>query len=88
MNIKTKLCKISFMILDCFVLTHCYITCPEISKNPFHQLIGTAMGTTLAVVYVNIRIIFIEMKIVHSFLQSINLYNWFLDDGIYFLAQI
>ena len=76
------------MILDCFVLTHCYITCPEISKNPFHQLIGTAMAATFSVVYVNIHIVFIEMNIVYSLWQCINLYNWFLDHGICFKARI
>jgi hypothetical protein len=31
------------MVLSRFVLTHCFITCPEISNNPFHQLFGTKM---------------------------------------------
>ena len=41
------------LTLSCFVLTlsHCYFSCPEISKNVFHQVIGTAMGTSFAVVY-------------------------------------
>ena len=55
------------MVLARFVLTHCFITCPEISKNPFHQLIGTAMGTTFAVVYANIHMIFIEWSIIYNY---------------------
>ena len=45
------------IVLNLFVLTHCFITCPkvsEVSLYRFHQLIGTAMGTTFAVVYANI----------------------------------
>jgi hypothetical protein len=72
------------MVLSRFVLTHCFITCPEISNNPFHQLIGTAMGTTFAVVYANIHMIFIEWTIVYNYKQCLNLYNRFLDDGICF----
>ena len=72
------------MVLARFVLTHCYITCPEVSQHPFHQLIGTAMVTTFAVVYANIHMIFIEWNIVYSFKQCIRLYNRFLDDGICF----
>lgn len=42
------------------------------------------MGTTFAVVYANIHMIFIEWNIVYSFKQCIRLYNRFLDDGICF----
>ena len=72
------------LVLARFVLTHCYITCPEISVNPFHQMIGTAMGTSFAVVYANIHLFFIETNIVNSFSESIDLYSRFLDDGITF----
>jgi hypothetical protein len=69
---------------DLIVLTHCFITCPEISSNPFHQLNGTAMGTTFAVVYANIHMIFIKWTIVYNYKQCLDLYNCFLDDGICF----
>jgi hypothetical protein len=36
------------IILARSFLTHCFMKCPEISSNPSHQLIGTAMGTTYA----------------------------------------
>ena len=45
------------LTLSRFVLTHCYISCPEISENIFHQVIGTAMGTSFAVVYAIIHMI-------------------------------
>ena len=48
------------LVLARFVLTHCYIACPEVSVNPFLQLIGTAMGTPFAVVYASIHLIFVE----------------------------
>ena len=72
------------IVLARFVLTHCFITCPEVSANPFHQLIGTAMGTPFAVVYANIHLFFIETDIVYSFQSCTNLYSRFLDDGITF----
>lgn len=81
---QDKALKDLIMVLARFVLTHCYITCPEVSKHPFHQLIGTAMGTPFAVVYANIHMIFIEFDIVYNFKQCIQLYNRFLDDGICF----
>ena len=42
------------------------------------------MGTTFAVVYANIHMIFIEWSIVYNFKQCMELYNRFLDDGICF----
>jgi hypothetical protein len=43
------------------------------------------MGTTFAVVYANIHMIFIECTILDNYKQCLNLYNSFLDDGICFL---
>ena len=51
---------------------------------PFHQVIGTAMGTPFAVVYANIHMFFIETEIMYSFSQCVRLYSRFLDDGITF----
>ena len=50
------------LTLSRFVLTRCYISCPEISENIFHQVIGTAMGTSFAVVYAIILMIRIETE--------------------------
>ena len=68
------------LILARFVLTHCYITCPEISTNIFHQIIGT-LGTSFAVVYAIIHMICIETDIIKRFESSISLYTRFIDDG-------
>ena len=67
------------IVLARFVLTHCFITCPEVRVYPFHQLIGIAMGTTFAVVYANIHMIFIEWntKTMQGTLQSL-LGRWHL----------
>ena len=81
---QDKTFKDLIMVFARFVLTNCFISCPEVSENPFLQLIGTAMGTTFAVVYANVHMIFIEWNIVYSFKQCIQLYNRFLDDGICF----
>jgi hypothetical protein len=70
------------LVLARFVLTHCYISCPEVSANPFLQLIGTAMGTSFAVVYANIHLIFVETNIIYSFPDCFRLYSRFIDDGI------
>jgi len=70
------------LVLARFVLTHCYISCPEVSANPFLQMIGTAMGTSFAVVYANSHLIFVETNIVYSFIACYSLYDRFLDDGI------
>ena len=70
------------MVLARFVLTHCYISCPEVSANPFLQLIGTAMGTSFAVVYANIHLIFVETNIIYSFNVCFRLNSRFIDDGI------
>ena len=72
------------MVLARFVLTHSFISCPEVSANPFHQVIGTAMGTPFAVVYAIIHMLFIETAIVNSFSLNVRLYSRFLDDGIVF----
>ena len=69
------------LILARFVLTHCYISCPEISTNIFHQIIGTAMGTSFAVVYAIIHMIRIETEIIKRFKSNISLYTRFIDDG-------
>ena len=69
------------LTLSRFVLTHCYISCPEISENIFHQVIGTAMGTSFAVVYAIIHMIRIETDIYKQFENSISLYTRFIDDG-------
>ena len=69
-------------VLARFVLRHCYISCPEISTNIFHQIIGTAMGTFFAVVYAIIHMIRIETDIVRRFKRHISLYTRFIDDGI------
>ena len=65
-----------------FVLTHCFISCPEVSDNPFLQEIGTAMGTSFAVVYANIHVIYVETNIVYSFNVCFSFYFRFIDDGI------
>ena len=70
------------LVLARFVLTHCYISCPEVSANPFLQLIGTAMGTSFAVVYANIHLIFVETNIIYSFPDCFSIYSRFIDDGI------
>ena len=70
------------LVLARFVLTHCYISCPEVSANPFLQLIGTAMGTSFAVVYANIHLIFVETNIIYSFNVCFSFYSRFIDDGI------
>jgi hypothetical protein len=72
------------MVLARFVLTHSFISCPEISVHPFLQLIGTAMGTPFAVVYANIHMFFIETSIVNSFPDYVRQYSRFLDDGLTF----
>ncbi len=69
------------LILARFVLTHCYISCPEISTNIFHQIIGTAMGIFFAVVYAIIHMICIETDSIKRFESSISLYTRFIDDG-------
>jgi hypothetical protein len=47
------------LILDLarFVLTHCYVACPELGTSIFHQVNGTAMGTCFSVVYAIINYI-------------------------------
>ena len=70
------------LVLARFVLTHCYISCPEVSASPFLQLIGTAMGTSFAVVYANIHLIFVETNIIYSFNVCFSFYFRFIDDGI------
>ena len=45
-------------------------------------MIGTAMGTSFAVVYANSHLIFVEPNIVYSFIACYSLYDRFLDDGI------
>ena len=70
------------LVLARFVLTHCYISCPEVSAHPFLQLIGTAMGTSFAVVYANIHLFFVETNIVYSFNVCYSFYYRFIDDGI------
>jgi len=67
--------------LSRFVLTHCYVACPEISTNIFHQVIGTAMGTCFSVVYAIIHMIYIETDIFRRFKRNISLYTRFIDDG-------
>jgi hypothetical protein len=69
------------LILARFVLTHCYISCPEISTNIFLQVIGTAMGTSFAVVYAIIHMIRIETEIIRRFKSNISFYTRFIDDG-------
>ena len=70
------------LVLARFVLTHCYIACPEVSVNPFLQLIGTAMGTPFAVVYASIHLIFVETNIIYSYNVCFSFYFRFIDDGI------
>jgi hypothetical protein len=70
------------LVLACFILTHCYISCPEVSANPFLQMIGTAMDTSFAVVYANSHLIFVETNIVYSLIACYSLYDRFFDDGI------
>ena len=65
-----------------FVLTHCYISCPEVSADPFLQLIGTAMGTSFAVVYANIHVFSIETEIAYSFNTYYHFYFRYINDGI------
>ena len=69
------------IVLARFVLRHCYISCPEVSEHPFLQLIGTAMGTSFAVMYANIHVMFIEFEIVLSFSECVILYRRLVDDG-------
>ena len=61
---------------------YCYISCPEVSANQFLQLICTAMGTSFAVVYANIHLIFVETNIIYSFSVCFSFYSRFIDDGI------
>jgi hypothetical protein len=63
------------LILTRFVLTHCFISCPAVSVNPFLQLIGTAMGTPFAVVYANIHLIFVETNVIYSFNVCFSFYS-------------
>jgi hypothetical protein len=74
------------LILDVarFVLTHCFIKCPEISQGVFHQLIGTAMGTIFSVVYAIIHMLHVESVVVTRFQPNILLYKRFIDDGLCF----
>ena len=65
-----------------FVLTNCFIECQELNGRIFHQLIGTAMGTTFSVVYAVIHMIHVESAVVEQFSENITLYNRFIDDGI------
>ena len=67
-------------VLARFVLTHCYVACPEITTNKFHQIIGTAMGTCFSVVYAIIRMIYIETGIFTRLKRYISLYARFIDD--------
>jgi hypothetical protein len=70
------------LVLARFVLTDCHISCPEINANPFMLLISTAMGTSLAVVYANIHLIFLGTNIIYSFNVCFSLYFRFIDEGI------
>lgn len=65
-----------------FVLTNCFIECRELNGRIFHQLIGTAMGTTFSVVYSVIHMIHVESAVVDQYAHSITLYKRFIDDGI------
>jgi hypothetical protein len=68
-------------VLALFVLTHCYISCPEVSARPFLQLIGTAMGTPFTVVY-NTDLNFVEKNIIYCFNACFSSYFRLIDNGI------
>jgi hypothetical protein len=67
------------LVLARFVFTHCYIACPDVNDNIFHQLIGTAVGTIFAVVYAKIHMILVETDAVERFRDNITLYKRFID---------
>ena len=79
-DFSEQLCDF-ILVLARFVLTHCYVACPEITTNIFHQVIGTAMGTCFSVVYAIIHMIYIETGIFTRFKRYISLYTRFIDDG-------
>ena len=49
-----------------FVLTNNFVTCEELGSAIYHQIIGTAMGTSFSVVYAIIFMIWLETPIDHD----------------------
>ena len=70
------------MELAHFVLTNNYVECEELGSAVYHQIVGTAMGTTFSVIYAIIFMIWLESPIVNNprFSQYIRLYKRFIDD--------
>ena len=70
------------MELAHFVLTNNYVECEELGSAVYHQIVGTAMGTTFSVIYAIIFMIWLESPIVNDprFSQYIRLYKRFIDD--------
>jgi hypothetical protein len=65
-----------------FVLNNNYVTCEELGSDIYHQVIGTAMGTSFSVVYAIIFMIWLETPIINDvrFSRYIRLYKRFIDD--------
>jgi hypothetical protein len=65
-----------------FVLTNNYVECEELGVSIYHQMIGTAMGTSFSVIYAVIFMIRLESPIVNDarFNQYIRLFKRFIDD--------
>ena len=65
-----------------FVLTNNSVECEELGSDVYHQLIGTAMGTSFSVVYAIIFMIWLETPVINDarFSRYIQLYKRFIDD--------
>jgi hypothetical protein len=63
-----------------FVLTNNYVECEDLDGAIYHQLVGTAMGTSFSVVYAIIFMIWLETPIIDRFRLWIQLYKRFIDD--------
>ena len=65
-----------------FVLTNNFVACEELGSAIYHQIIGTAMGTSFSVVYAIIFMIWLETPIIHDprFSRYVYLYKRFIDD--------
>ncbi len=68
-----------------FVMKNSYLTFLDLV---YHQIDGTAMGTSVAPTYANIVVYMLERKVIHHFGDAIYLYRRFLDDVIVYLDPL
>jgi hypothetical protein len=71
------------MDLLSFVMRNSYLTFKDVV---FHQIDGTAMGTSVAPTYANIVVYMLERRVIAEFGASLYLYRRFLDDVFVYLC--